>query len=139
VSEPSTKPSLTPREAKAAATGKAPRGKPPAPPQAGPRPDDQSRIMPVAGGGFEQCYNARAVVDTESLLVLAHNDSLTEANVNTCEAAGIAPLIALKRDEHHPQWSERFAEPPAPTPAATPVGRATRCANRASSRPSHRT
>jgi transposase len=68
---------LAARAAKAAATGKAPRGKPPAPPEAGPRPDDQinltdeeSRIMPIAGGGFEQCYNAQAVVDTESLLVL---------------------------------------------------------------------
>ena len=26
--------------------------------------------MPVAGGGFEQCYNAQAVVDTETMLVL---------------------------------------------------------------------
>ena len=30
-----------------------------------------SRIMPVAGGGFDQCYNAQAVVATESLLVIA--------------------------------------------------------------------
>jgi hypothetical protein len=44
----------------------------------GPRAEDQinltdedSRIMKVAGGGFEQCYNAQAVVDTESMLVLA--------------------------------------------------------------------
>jgi hypothetical protein len=27
--------------------------------------------MPVAGGGFEQCYNAQAVVAAESLLVIA--------------------------------------------------------------------
>lgn len=27
--------------------------------------------MPVAGGGFEQCYNAQAVVATNSLLVIA--------------------------------------------------------------------
>jgi len=60
---------LAAREAKAASTGKAPRGKPP---EVGPRADDQinltdeeSRIMPVAGGGFGQCYNAQAVVDTE--------------------------------------------------------------------------
>ena len=33
--------------------------------------DEDSRIMPVAGGGFEQCYNAQAVVSTESLLVIA--------------------------------------------------------------------
>jgi hypothetical protein len=30
-----------------------------------------SRIMPVAGGGFEQCYNAQAVVAAGSLLVVA--------------------------------------------------------------------
>ena len=29
------------------------------------------RIMPVAGGGFDQCYNAQAVVATASLLVIA--------------------------------------------------------------------
>jgi transposase len=69
---------LAAREAKAAATGKKPCGRPPAPPVAGPRPQDQinltdedSRIMPVAGGGFEQCYNAQALVAAESLLVLA--------------------------------------------------------------------
>ncbi len=66
------------RAAKAAATGKKPRGRPPAPPVEGPLPTDQvnltdeaSRIMPVPGGGFEQCYNAQAVVAAGSLLVLA--------------------------------------------------------------------
>ena len=33
--------------------------------------DEESRIMPVAGGGFEQCYNAQAVVAADSLLVVA--------------------------------------------------------------------
>ena len=33
----------------------------------------------------------------------------SEANVAACEAAGIEPPIAVKRDEHHPHWSERFA------------------------------
>jgi hypothetical protein len=66
------------REAKAEATGKPPRGRPPQPPAEGPLPTDQinltdedSRIMPVAGGGFEQCYNAQAVVAAGSLLVVA--------------------------------------------------------------------
>jgi transposase len=69
---------LAAREAKQAATGKKPGGKPPAPPVEGPRPTDQvnltdedSRIMPVAGGGFDQCYNAQAVVATDSMLVIA--------------------------------------------------------------------
>ena len=34
--------------------------------------DEDSRIMPVAGGGFDQCYNAQAVVATESLLIVAN-------------------------------------------------------------------
>jgi transposase len=66
------------REAKIAATGKKPRGKPPQPPVPEPRPTDQinltdeeSRIMPVPGGGFEQCYNAQAAVAAGSMLVVA--------------------------------------------------------------------
>jgi transposase len=66
------------REARKAATGKKPGGKPPQPPSEGPLPSDQvnltdeeSRIMPVAGGGFEQCYNAQAAVAAGCLLVVA--------------------------------------------------------------------
>src|ERR1700735_307821 len=66
------------REAKIATTGKKPGGKPPTPPVEGPLPSDQvnltdedSRIMPAAGGGFEQCYNAQAAVAAGSLLVVA--------------------------------------------------------------------
>ena len=49
--------------------GNKPGGKPPQPPTEGPLPSDQinltdedSRIMPMVGGGFEQCYNAQAAV-----------------------------------------------------------------------------
>ena len=66
------------REAKIAETGRKPGGKPPQPPTEGPSPKDQinltdeeSRIMPVAGGGFDQCYNAQAAVATGSNLVVA--------------------------------------------------------------------
>jgi transposase len=156
---------LAARAAKAAATGRKPGGKPPQPPTPGPRAGDQinltdeeSRIMPVAGGAFEQCYNAQAIVDTDTMLVVvpqvvqAANDKqqvapmleklqalpeglnqpeqcladagyFSEANVETCEAAGIEPLIALQRDEHHPHWSGRFGEPTAPPPGATPLER----------------
>src|SRR4030081_543922 len=64
---------LAAREAKIAATGKKTGGKAPQPPTEGPQPSDQinltdeeSRIMPVAGGGFEQCYNAQAAVAVEA-------------------------------------------------------------------------
>jgi transposase len=70
---------LAARAAKEKATGKKPGGKPPAPPAEGPLPSDQvnltdeeSRIMPVSGGGFEQCYNAQAAVAEGSLLVVAN-------------------------------------------------------------------
>ena len=66
------------RAAKTAATGKKPGGKAPQPPTEGPLPsdqvnltDDDLRIMPVAGGGFDQCYNAQAAVAVGSLLVVA--------------------------------------------------------------------
>jgi transposase len=68
---------LKAREEKVAKTGKKPGGKPPAPPSETPRAedqinltDDESRIMKVAGGGFDQCYNAQAMVDTETMLVV---------------------------------------------------------------------
>ena len=60
-------------------TGKKPRGRPPEPPTGGVRERDQvnltdedSRIMKVAGGGFEQCYNAQALVATGSMLIVAN-------------------------------------------------------------------
>ena len=66
------------RAAKAAQTGKKPGGRVPQAPVEGPLPTDQVnltdeelRIMPVAGGGFEQCYNAQAAVAADSLLVVA--------------------------------------------------------------------
>jgi len=68
------------RAAKVAATGKGIGGKVPQPPAEGPLPSDQinltdeeSRIMPVAGGGFGQCYNAQAAVAAGSLLVVGQN------------------------------------------------------------------
>ena len=74
------------REAKARSTGRKPGGRPPQPPTPGPGPKDQvnltdadSRIMPVAGGGFEQAYNAQAAVATGSLLVVA-TDVVQAAN-----------------------------------------------------------
>lgn len=62
--------------------GKKPRGKDPEPPAAGPKDrdqvnltDEESRIMPVSGGGFEQSYNAQAGVDVETMLVVTQHVS----------------------------------------------------------------
>lgn len=66
------------REEQERRTGKKPGGRPPAPPSGGVDAkeqinltDEESRIMPVAGGGFDQCYNAQAVVAAGSMLVVA--------------------------------------------------------------------
>lgn len=76
-------------------TGKKPGGRPPAPPTGGVREKDQinltdedSRIMKVAGGGFDQCYNAQVVVATDSLLVVAN--AVTQAGNDKQQ---LAPMI----------------------------------------------
>lgn len=77
---------LKARADKEKATGKKPGGKPPAPPTATPGATDQinltdedSRIMPVAGGGFEQAFNAQAAVAAGSMLVVT-TDVVQAAN-----------------------------------------------------------
>ena len=154
---------LAKRAEKEKTSGKKPGGKPPAAPMPGPKDSDQinltdeeSRIMPVSGGGFEQAYNAQAAVDAETMLVVATgltqapNDKeqvkpmletlaaqtrrlgkvtgliadtgfCSETNIKACETAGIAPLIAVAKADHHPDWRERHSEPPALPENATPL------------------
>ena len=117
---------LEARAEKAEKTGRKPGGRPPEPPVAGPGPKDQvnltdadSRIMPVAGGGFEQAYNAQALVAADSLL--ADSGYFSEANVNACAEAEIAPLITPGRERHHLSWKDRFAGAPPPPENPTPL------------------
>lgn len=144
---------MSQREAKEKDTGKKPGGKPPTAPEPGVKDSDQinltdeeSRIMPMAGGGFEQCYNAQAGVDADTMLVVAAtltqapNDKnqvqpmikvlqeqasrlgdaktviadtgyCSEKNILACGEANMEPLIAVARQDHHPHWRKRFAEP----------------------------
>ena len=137
--------------------GKKPRGSEPEEPSSQPKAGDQvnltdeeSRIMPTSGGGFGQCYNAQATVDTQTMMVLiphvtqAPNDKreitpvldkiqalpealgrvevllgdtgfFSAANVVACEAHGIEPMLAMKRESHHVPVLKRFA-PDAPAP-----------------------
>jgi transposase len=137
--------------------GKKPRGGEPEAPSSQPKAGDQvnltdeeSRIMPTASGGFEQCYNAQAAVDAPTMMVVipyvtqAPNDKreitpvldkvqalpealgqvevlladtgyFSAANVNACEAQGIEPMLAVRRESHHVPVLMRFA-PDAPEP-----------------------
>lgn len=98
------------REEKARATGKKPKGPPPAPPTPGPTSTDQvnltdeeSRIMRVAGGSFEQSYNAQAVVAAESMLVVAQ-DVAQDTNDKQQVAPMVQKLSALPEMLDKPQF-----------------------------------
>jgi len=70
------------RKAKEEERGRKLGGRKPKSPESAPRDKDQvnftdeeSRIMPVSGGGFEQTYNAQASVDMETLLIVGNHVS----------------------------------------------------------------
>jgi hypothetical protein len=76
-------------------TSKKPPGRPPQPPTGGVCAKDQinlanedSRIMKVAGGGFDRCYNAQAVVAAGSMLVVA-----TEVTQAANDNEQLVPMI----------------------------------------------
>ncbi|MBP7622073.1 MAG: IS1182 family transposase [Gemmatimonadales bacterium] len=151
------------REVRQKKTGKKIGGKPPKPPTGGVREsdqisltDDESRIMKTSGGGFEQAYNAQALTDVDTKLIvgafvtqqtgdvkqiepalaclnelpaqlgnpehlLADTGYCSKDNVRRCEAAGLTPVIAMKRDAHHPSVLERFAPGPSEPPGDDPM------------------
>lgn len=153
------------RAAKSRASGKPPRGKGPVPPIAGAQDkdpinltDEESRIMNVAGGGFEPCDNGQLAVDMDRMLIVttdtvqACNDKqqvapllkqlkalpvelgqpvnlvadtgyFSEANVKACGEQAMTPLIAMRREAHHPDPLARCAEPPPLKEDATEVER----------------
>ena len=85
-------------------------------------PNDKQQITPMLAtlaGRADQLGH----VDT----LVADTGYFSEANVNACAQAGIAPLIALGRERHHRSWRARVAPSPpapdAPTPLAAMVHR----------------
>ena len=89
------------RQAKEQETGRKPGGTPPAAPKPGVRDSDQinltdeeSRIMPVSGGGFEQCYNAQAAVDAHTMLVVA--TGVTQAPNDKQQ---VAPMLKVLQEQ----------------------------------------
>lgn len=90
---------LDKRAARSRGSGKPPRGKVPVPPIEGAQDKDQinltdeeSRIMKVAGGGFDQCYNGQIAVDMDSMLIV------TTGTVQACndKQQVVAALKQLK-------------------------------------------
>lgn len=97
------------REERQKKTGKRPGGKPPAPPVGGPREtdqvsltDEQSRIMKAAGGGFEQAYNAQALTDVDTKLIVGAFVTPQPTDARQIEAA-LAHLGELPETLGKPQ------------------------------------
>ena len=102
------------RRAEREASGQKRLGKAPKAPDPAPKVQDQinltdeeSRIMPVSGGGFEQSYNAQAAVDDQTMLVVATgvsqapNDKeqvLPMLETLQAQAAALGPIEALVAD-----------------------------------------
>ena len=87
------------RAAKEKDTGKKPGGKAPKAPEPGAREadqinltDEESRIMPVHAGGFEQAYNAQAAVDAKTMLVVA-----TGMTQSPNDKEQVEPMLATLR------------------------------------------
>lgn len=85
-------------------TGKKPGGKDPEPPTSGPQDKDQinltdeeSRIMKVASGGFDQCYNGQVAVDTDSMLIVAA--FVTQAGNDSRQIAPMLAVLAKQQEQ----------------------------------------
>lgn len=80
-------------------------------------PNDKQQLKPMLGKIADlpgELGNAEAL--------LADNGYFSESNVNARAVAGIAPVIAMGREAHHPTLDERFAGPPSPPPKhSTPL------------------
>lgn len=92
------------RAEKAKQSGKSPRGKPPVAPTEGARDNDQinltdeeSHIMKVSGGGFEQCFNAQIAVDMDSMLIV-NTDTVQACNDKQQIKPALERLAALPEE-----------------------------------------
>lgn len=92
------------RQEKIKATGRKPGGCEPKPPKPGPRKHDQvnltdeeSRIMPSSDKGFEQAYNAQAMVDVASMIIVESLISQSPNDKREVEPA-LAALTALPEE-----------------------------------------
>jgi transposase len=101
---------LAAREEREKRTGKKPGGRPPQPPSGSVEAqeqinltDEDSRIMPAPGGGFDQSYNAQAVVAAGSLLIVAQE--VTQAGNDQRQLVPMLhKLKALPRQLGRPRW-----------------------------------
>ncbi len=125
---------LAERQARAE-RGEKPRGQPPAPPSSEPKPKDQynftdpeSRIMKTADG-FQQCYNAQAVVEVDSRLIVgervtaAPNDKqeLPATIAAIAPEAGAVAVVLADSGFYSEQAVQKIEQTPDGAPTGTTV------------------
>jgi hypothetical protein len=71
-------------------------------------PNDQQKVTPM----IKTLQDQQARLGNVKTLI-ADTGFGSESNVNDCSQAGIEPLIAQARQDHHPHWRERFTKPSA--------------------------
>ena len=76
--------------------------------------NDKQQLTPALAG-LARLPQVLGKVDT----LLADTGYFSAANVEACAKAGLAPLIAMARERHHPTLAQRFA--PAPPPPENPT------------------
>ena len=69
-------------------------------------PNDKQQITPMLA-----TLAAQPQTHQQVQYLIADTGFFSEKNINACAAANITPLIAVARDEHHPNWRERHGEP----------------------------
>ena len=91
---------------------------------------DTATMLVITAHVSQACNDKREVAPTlaqiaalpaelgEIKTLITDNGFFSQANVNACHAAGVEPLMALKRESHHAPLLERFA-PDAPEPETT--------------------
>ncbi|MDS4012079.1 MAG: transposase, partial [Defluviicoccus sp.] len=78
--------------------------------------NDQEQVEPMLA-----TLIAQSKVPGSVACLIADSGFCSEQSIKACETAGINPLIAAARDEHHPGWRERHNEPGALPENATPL------------------
>lgn len=79
-------------------------------------PNDKEQVKPMLETLAAQTQRLGKVTG-----LIADTGFCSETNITACETAGVAPLIAVAKENHHPDWRERHSEPPALTENATPL------------------
>jgi hypothetical protein len=98
---------------------------------------DTTSMLVVASAVTQACNDKEQVVPMLAQLaelpkalgnpehLLTDSGYYSAANASACTASGIEPLMAVKREEHHPSPCARFTEPPALAADASPAQRMT--------------